>query len=219
MEIKDKKNDKKGANKKRSKILTYLKIENMRLATKLETHLKNNPIDQESKEFAQKLISSLYKCSSHTLYGYTGDQIELISPVTCNHKICNICNWMRQKKIRRKYFKWFQDNEQIIELENQKTGSKKYVTLTRYNDKFQFEKNYKLIDYRKYDLMHLTLTVPHTVDNGWKYKKIYFDEIKTAFNFMRKTDEWNSLVYGGEYGVETTRTKNGFHTYSCIVIC
>lgn len=213
MEIKDEKLDRKGANKKRSKILTFLKIENMRLATKLETHLKNNPVEPENMEFAQKLISSLYKCSSHTLYGYTGDHIQLISPVTCNHKICNICNWMRQKKIRRKYFKWFENNEQIVELENIKTGSKKYVTLTRYNDKYQFEENYEFVDYRKYDLMHLTLTVPHTLENGWKYKKFYFNEIKTAFNFMRKTEEWNELVYGGEYGVESTRTNNGFHIH------
>lgn len=213
MEINDSKLDRKGANKKRSKMLTYLKIENMRLAAKFETYLKNNPVEPENKEFAQKLINALYKCSSHTLYANTSDQIQLISPVTCNHKVCNICNWMRQKKIRRKYIKWFADNEQIVELFNTKSGSTKYVTLTRYNDKFKYERNFKFIDYRKYDLMHLTLTVPHTLENGWKYKTFYFDEIKTAFNFMRKTDEWNEYVYGGEYGVETTRTENGFHIH------
>jgi hypothetical protein len=213
MEITDKKLDKKGANKKRSKILTKLKFENMRLAAKIETHLKNNLVEPENKELAYKLIASLYKCSTHTLYGYTGDQIQLISPVTCNHKICNICNWMRQKKIRRKYFKWFETNEEIVELENRKTGTKKYVTLTRYNNKFKNTLNFKFIDYRKYDLMHLTLTVPHTKENGWKYKQFYFDEIKTAFNFMRKTEEWNELVYGGEYGVEATRNDEGFHIH------
>ena len=58
------------------------------------------------------------------------------------------------------------------------------------------DKGYNLQnDNVKYDLMHLTLTVPHNSD-GWRGKKFYFKEIIQAFNQMRKTEEWNALVFG-----------------------
>jgi hypothetical protein len=60
--------------------------------------------------------------------------------------------------------------------------------------------------------MHLTLTVPHNA-NGWRGKSIYFSEIMQAYNDMRRYDEWLNWVYGGEYGVETTKNDSGYHTH------
>lgn len=208
MDENNKNTDRKTANKKRSKKLTYLKYLNMELSKKIDHYLKNNQTDPETKALAEKLSANLQKCSHHSLYAFSGNEIELISSITCNHKICNICNWARQKKIRRKYYKWFEDNQTLVELSK---NDKIKVTTKSQVDKY-LKKGYEIDQYVEYDLMHLTLTVPHTVD-GWKNKKFYFDEIKTAFNYMRKSDEWSQFVYGGEYGVESTKNNNGFHIH------
>jgi len=57
-----------------------------------------------------------------------------------------------------------------------------------------------------YDLMHLTLTVPHS-KIGYKGMQVYYKKIIQDFNRMRKMDSWSYWVYGGEYGVEAT--ENG----------
>lgn len=208
MTEKVKKIDKKGANKKRSKTLTKLKIDNMELAKKIDHYLKTAEIDSCNRDLAEKLSTSIQKCGHHTLYAASGQGIELISSITCNHKICNICNWSRQKKIRRKYFRWFSENRNLVYLKKNDT-----VKVTTKGQLKKYEvKGYELKYNVEYDLMHLTLTVPHTIA-GWKDNKFYFADLKTAFNYMRKTDEWTSLVYGGEYGIESTKNKNGFHIH------
>ena len=197
------------ANRKRSKILSYLKKQNIMLASDIQKHISKYEMDNTSRDFAISLKHALLRCSNLSLYGDTGGDIRLISSLTCNHKLCNICNWNRQKKIRRKYFLWFGSNETINRVRF--NGKTKHITNAQLNS---YEKNgWVLVDNSiKYDLMHLTLTVPHT-ENGWRGKKVYFSEIMQSFNQMRKHKDWNSQVYGGEFGVETTKNKSGYHTH------
>lgn len=72
--------------------------------------------------------------------------------------------------------------------------------------------------YEQYKPMHLMLTVPHTAE-GWNGKQFYGAELIEKFNFMRKNPEWKKMIYGGEYGLEVTRTgKNGLHIHlHCLV--
>lgn len=201
--------DRKRANNKRSKKLTFLKAENQKLKKEIEKYIKNKTVDTETMILVYKLLKSLNYCSNLSLYAHSGNDIQLITSITCNHKICNICNWNRQKKIRRKYFRWFAENETLNVVA--KGDTRKTITSSQLK-KYE-EKGYDILnDSVKYDLMHLTLTVPHS-ENGWKGKIFYFDEIKRAFNFMRKTDVWLNWVYGGEYGVESTRNNEGYHIH------
>ncbi len=64
-----------------------------------------------------------------------------------------------------------------------------------------------------YQPIHLTLTVPHT--NGlFKGKRFYGDEVIQLFNLMRKHRIWKKYIYAGEYGLETTRSKDhGLHIH------
>lgn len=65
-----------------------------------------------------------------------------------------------------------------------------------------------------YDLMHLTLTVPHN-ENGFRGVRYYGVTLKKAFNEMRKKKYrfWAEYVYAGEYGVEMTKGKNALHIH------
>jgi len=195
------------ANRKRSKTLSYLKKQNIMLSESIRKYVSKNmsELSENEIDMSKAFVGNLLKCANISLYGQTGNAIKLITSITCNHKLCNICNWNRQKKVRRKYFNWFASNETLNKITI--NGDIKHVTNANLN-KYLNSKPEKL----KYDLMHLTLTVPHSRD-GWKGKKIYFSEIMQAFNQMRKSDEWNRQVYGGEYGVETTRNTGGYHIH------
>lgn len=65
---------------------------------------------------------------------------------------------------------------------------------------------------KKYDFMHLTLTVPHTLE-GWKGSKVYNKELLQSFNELRKLFFWKQDVFAGEYSVEVTKNKNGLHVH------
>jgi hypothetical protein len=196
-----------------------LKRKNMKLASDIEDYVKANMkfdieniwTDDLVKSGIDKLVKNLNYCAIHTLYemDYSG-KIKLMTPKTCNHRLCNICNWNRQKKIRRKYFRWFETNQNLCKIADDALNIK-------YCTNAQLEKyvnnGFKLVsDKIEYDLMHLTLTVPHNV-KGWRGRKYYFSEIMQAYNDMRHYEEWNKFVYGGEYGVETTKNDSGYHTH------
>ena len=67
--------------------------------------------------------------------------------------------------------------------------------------------------HEKYDICHLTLTVPHK-DGIWQGKRFYARELLAAFNIIRKDKELKEMIFGGEYGVEHTYSeKNGFHIH------
>ncbi|MEL7249905.1 MAG: hypothetical protein AAFO03_15865 [Bacteroidota bacterium] len=73
-----------------------------------------------------------------------------------------------------------------------------------------FERNSDLL--KRFDFMHLTLTVPHT-EEGWRGERWYATELMKQFNWMRKKPFWKYHVYGGEFGIEATRNDAGFHIH------
>ncbi len=159
----------------------------------------------------QRLRREVLRCANISLYRdeeHKGE-LTLIHSYLCDCKLCFICNQSRWKATRRKYLRWFASNETIVEVENPDNKSVKYVTRTQASSKY---KSWSLKAYSNYDIMHLTLTVPHTVD-GFDGEKYYFDKLSRLYWLMRKNPEWNRLVFGGEYGIETTRSNNGLHIH------
>ena len=66
---------------------------------------------------------------------------------------------------------------------------------------------------RRFDMMHLTLTVPHRA-GGWRGVDFYAPQLLEAFNEMRKAKWWVRLVFGGEYTVEVTNGEGaGLHVH------
>ncbi|MDR0606409.1 MAG: protein rep [Bacteroidales bacterium] len=191
----------------RCKKLIFLKKKNVLLKSKIAKKIKKIEQTEFERDVMKSYIKCLGNCSSVSMFGVSNGNIRLITPLTCDHKLCHICNWVRQKKIRRKYNVWFGSNRTLNKIE--KDGNVKHVT----NANMSKYAGWELVDNAvEYDLMHLTLTVPHT-ENGWRGKKVYFSEIMSAYNVMRKYDDWLKFVYGGEFGVETTKNKAGFHTH------
>lgn len=77
-------------------------------------------------------------------------------------------------------------------------------------------KNEKL--WEKFNICHLTLTVPHP--NGlFRGKKFYARDLIKEFNFLRKDKEFIEKVFGGEYGIEHAKgNNNGLHLHlHCLV--
>lgn len=193
-------------NNKRSNTISSLKRKNNKLVKQIneESNIRNIEETAALKQFEKRLR----QCSNITLYAEEGKIINHIASHTCNHKACFVCNFLRQKKIRRKYLQWFNENTMFcrVLLEKDKT---KLVT------KFQYEKNYSdklIVSKVPFDIMHLTLTVPHTID-GFRGQIFYQQELRKAFNLMRKTKPWLEWVYGGEFGIEITKGKSGLHIH------
>ncbi len=174
---------------------------------------KNNKLVKEMKEYLDSqneikdialfnnLFLKLQYCSNLSLYKENiKGEVTYIASHTCDSKLCNICNYNRKRGLRRKYLTWFNENEQLIQYDD------KYLTKTQAQIKNITGKE---IDY---DVMHLTLTVPHTED-GFNGNRYYFRDIISKFNALRRNDEFKDYVLAGEYGVETTRNKNGLHIH------
>ena len=194
----------------RNKKLTYLKRKNMEMAKQLQQYTNTAKMDENSRVLADTLIKSLRACGGMSLYSYDGAKIELISFLGCNHRICNICNWDRQKKIRRKYLRWFDGNPALFVL-NGKDGKGQKVVTAAQRQKW-LSKGYTEAGQVRYNIMHLMLSVPHT-ENGWRGSRFYFRELAKQFNFLRKKTEWLYWVYGGQFGLETTKNANGYHIH------
>lgn len=160
-----------------------------------------------------KLTRSASQCANFSLYSkeINTREVTYIASGTCNHKCCNICNWHRQKFLRRKFIKFFNENPTLYKIAT--NGGIKYVTKTQYHEKY--EKNGKglLMEEAPYDLMHLTLTVPHYAGSGFRGDLYYYSKIIELFNWLRKDKEWLNMVFGGEFGVETEREDNGLHIH------
>lgn len=202
--------NKREKNKKRAKKLTYLKYQNIQLSAEVRKYMKLKSTTENQREHLKKLNKAITSCSGFTLYAYGKDGLELINNFGCGHKLCNICNWKRQKAVRAKYYNWFNNNRtlNLMQFEN------KQIISTNSQKKGYEKKGFEVIDDKiKYNLMHLTLTVPHTLEYGWKNSRFYFRELIQMFNYIRKNKEWKKHVYGGEYGVENTLTANGYHIH------
>jgi len=223
-------------NGKRSYKLFAGAQKNLRLSKQIKEYIKSSDsLTETQEEFLWKLDRNISECASYTLYRYNNDNkvSTFIGSHTCGHKTCNICNQIRQKDTRRKYYSFFEnpDNEKLIKIKNTKTETVKYCTLNSYKRKFENSEKWIKVGERQYDLMHLTLTVPH-YKNGFKGDKYYFKTFISLYNKMRKSEKkikipesekyykFSDLVYGGEYGIETTINENGLniHAHSLIFV-
>lgn len=219
-------------NSKRSNIISSLKRKCIETSKDVRKYIDEHtlPVDvfSQSVDVSDKLdylteeqIKHLLRfdknintCSSDTLYkqNLNSGELKILASHTCSNKNCPICNFHNKKRIRRKYFKWFKDNQFINAYQNKKTGKIKYVTNSQ-NEKFEYNDKFSFLYKNSYDLMHLTLTVPHYAETGFNGEKYYFKQLIKLYWLMRKDSTWLEWVLGGEYGIETTRNANGFHIH------
>lgn len=192
--------------RKQSNILSSLKRRNIELIRELSKYHNENKqiLSTEEKEALKKFVKRIYKCANISLYKQSKESsiIDFLAVHTCKSKTCFVCNFLRQKSIRRKYATWFKDNQFVYELKNRKNQNSKFTTEKQYLEKYC--NSHDMIRKHEYDLMHLTLTVPHSED-GFKGEQLYFETLKRLFCTMRNESMfWNYWVLGGEYGMEAT---------------
>jgi len=169
-------------------------------------------ISEEQEDHLLKLQRSASLCSNFSLYSQNlvAKDYTYIASGTCSHKCCFICNYHRQKSLRRKYVKWFNENQVLLQISNGKKN--KVVTTDQFRLKYE-QSGFIVIKDLEYDLMHLTLTVPHYADAGFNGQIFFYTRIIELFNWMRKDSPWLEMVYGGEFGVETERKESGLHIH------
>lgn len=202
--------DPKLRNRKRSNTLSGLKRMNYTTATEINKYIDNVRPDKVTETHLLRLVGNLTSCGCYSLYSedHPADDITYIASHTCDNKICHICNWNRQKRVRRVYMKWFKENQSLVEFS--KDGKNKITTAAQYDAK---QLLHPKISDMKYDLFSLTLTAPHHTGTGFKGQEMYYKEITTAFNYMRKETYWVQNVFGGEYGTETVGRPDDLHIH------
>lgn len=182
----------------------------MKTAALINTFIDTAHPEPEAEKHLQRLVGNITSCGCYSLYSedFPANDYTYIASHTCDNKVCHICNWHRQKRVRRVYMKWFKENQSLVEYS--KGDKNKITTMTQYKDKLHV--NPKIGD-MLYDLFSLTLTVPHYSNVGFKGKEMYYKEIATAFNYMRKEAYWVQNVFGGEYGTETVGKPDDLHIH------
>ena len=206
----------------RSNKISNLKRKALEMAKQVSTFISENSLPDENEDHMLRLKKNLEACSNYSLYtmDFDNNDITYYASHTCDNKNCPICNYNRQKRIRRKYYKWFDDNSELVSLYNTKSKKYKVVTVDQFESKYKNDVSWLDLNREKYDVMHLTLTVPHYKESGFNGNKYYFDEIAKLYWNMRREKFWNQDVYGGEYGIECTNTDNGLniHIHSLIFV-
>lgn len=201
-------------NARRSYTITMLKRKNLDLNKEMKAFILETELQQDQITRIKKMSTNLVACSALSIYreNCESGEIALIHSNRCSSKLCFICNYSRQKTVRRKYMRWFKENRYIVELADKVTGKRSYTTQARIAAGKQ-GKN-EVIGNLQYDLMHLTLTVPHTAENGYNGDHYYFTTIAEKYHRMRKElTEWNYFVLGGEYGIEIEKKSSGNHIH------
>lgn len=190
---------------------------NKRKNMKLADELVKMDIKGESKDYVDKLVKNLRQCACPSLYatGMVTGKTTYHGSIYCGCKTCFICNYNRQKQTRQKYAAWFRDNKTLLLLS--KNGKQKYATQAQFAQKFQ---DWKKVEEVEYDLMHLTLTLPHIAERGFNGKKYYFAEIAALFHRLRNENTYfKENVIGGEYGIECTNPENlHIHIHSLLLV-
>jgi len=190
--------------------LSVLRRKNYKTASEINRYIEFSHPDTEIETHLLRLVGNISSCSNISFYtnDHPVENFTYIASYTCDNKFCHVCNWYRQKRIMRVYQKWFTENQTLIEYSAK--GKNKVATNSQYNAKHL--KNEKIGEL-EYDIMHLTLTVPHYPGKGYKGNNIYYKELATAFNYMRKENDWNFYVFGGEYGIETAGESEDLHIH------
>lgn len=206
-------------NSKRSNTLSSLVRRNRKTAKMITEYIQeNDDLSAIQLDHLQGYKNYIQKCSHYTLYAKSQltDKITLIASSRCTNKACFVCNWINKKTIRRKYIKFFKDNQELLQI--QRGSQVRYITKSQVNK--YIEKGFINTGSVNYDIMHLTLTVPHTRENGFNGNRYYFKELIERFNLLRKYKEISEAVYGGEFGLEATKTDNGLniHIHSLLFV-
>ena len=205
---------------RRSNTVSSLKRKNLKLLNGLREHEQTNEPTDEQQPHVKRLKKAIGSCCGISLYGENLDTVSLeyIASHTCDNKFCFVCNWGRQRAIRKKYVRFFESNKTVVKMER----STKKGTQTRYctnaGEKDLLLSGWTATADYSFDLMHLTLTVPHTAE-GYKNQKFYFEAVKTDFEHLRRADFWADFVLGGEFGCEFTRGEHGLHIHiHCLLL-
>lgn len=190
----------------------------------------NNYILERKNEVSDLLVQyrkNLICCGSNNLYrGVEGGQeCTLIASHTCSHRLCSICNMLRARKMRRKWRHFLTDTSQDVPIKKNQAhffgiapesyGKYQHITrsgktISKAEKDIYFTSGAELLQH--FDLMHMTLTVPHA--NGrWNGREYYAQELIERFNTMRKASWWTETIFGGEYTIETTKNENGLHIH------
>ena len=101
-------------NGKRVKALAMLRCKNIRYANDLNAFREEFVIDETSiNDFLDRYRNGLVSCCACALGQINpNDEKNYVALKTarfCNHRLCNVCNSLRAKKLRRKYFAFFND--------------------------------------------------------------------------------------------------------------
>lgn len=209
----------KNPNNRRSWTLTWLKRKNYKLSKQIDVFMDSETLPDNQHQRLNALRRNLDGCANQALYRKCNETEKntLIGFPSCKNKLCFICNWKRQKRLRLKYKSWFDLNKYILEISKSETT--KYVT------EAEWDKG-KLSDYNKtaiheFDLMSMTLTLPHFLESGFNGERYFYKTLAQKFTRLRQEcTTWKSLVFGGEYGIETTKTENGLniHLHSLVLV-
>jgi len=165
-------------------------------------------LEPAKKTYMKKLTKKLSACAGLSLYAEQPGGTVGITGHLCGDKLCFVCNSQRSRVTRRKYRTWFEANPVLFEV-TARNGRSKVITM------FQYHKNFEGQHYQpvNYDVMHFTLTVPHTAEYGYKGKQLYYDEFTDCMTELRRLKFWKYDILGGEYGFETERKANGAHIH------
>ena len=198
----------KNYNFKRSATISQLARKNLEMIKQAETYY-----NETGSETIRKMIDRVAGCSVGSLYKI-GEEVEYITSLTCKHKGCNICNYNRQKQIRRKYLIFLERNQELFSILDKK-GREKIIIPEIFD-----ERKHEYLESLHYDLMHLTLTVPHTKELGFRGNKYYFKDIEKLFKNLRRQKFFVENVFGGEFGIEVTNGDNGLniHIHSLLMV-
>lgn len=199
-------------NFRRSAIISQNARKNLIMITQANDYMLTETANKEQKEAINKMVSRVRGCAYNSLYK-VGTKTEYITSLTCKHKACNVCNWNRQKTVRIKYLLFLEKTPELFIVERNKKY--KVVLPEAFNQKTDI-----YLESVEYDLMHLTLTVPHSKDKGFRNNKYYYKEFAEAFKKLRRQKFFINNIYGGEFGIETTNGDNGLniHSHSLLMV-
>jgi len=196
----------KNHNVRRWSNIQSLKRKNLTLSQQIKDFMID--LEPEKKLYMKKLTKKLSACAGLSLYAEQPGGTVGITGHLCGDKLCFVCNSQRSRVTRRKYRTWFENNPTLFEV-TANNGRSKVIT------GFQYRKNFEGQHYQpvNYDVMHFTLTVPHTSEHGYQGKELYYDEFTYCMTELRRLKFWKDNVLGGEYGFETERKANGAHIH------
>jgi hypothetical protein len=105
--------------------LAKARIANLRFKTDLDAFRAEFEIeDEKTNQYLEKFGKRLVTCCSHaigaTIPNDPHNRVGLKSVQVCNHRLCNVCNAIRAKKLRRKFFKFLTSETKDLVIKKHK---------------------------------------------------------------------------------------------------